>query len=157
RDANEIASEQPYELVRLLSELPAPPLPPMPGRLGVDLAEIGLRGAALRNVRGDANFDCKAWQVSRAEAGLPGNYSVLLTGTARNVEDRPNFNGTIAVSSARLDAFSHLWRRAREDSPLINMPGRLEGQVMLAGDAFGLNHGRLTLNGKVHAVELRLG
>src|SRR5690606_3612467 len=42
-------------------------------------------------------------------------------------------------------------------SPLINMPGRLEGQVMLAGDAFGLNHGRLTLNSKVHAVELRLG
>src|SRR5690606_30802481 len=95
--------------------------------------------------------------VSRAVAELPGNTSVLLTGTARNVEDRPNFNGTITVSSARLDAFSHLWRRAREDSPLINMPGRLEGQVMLAGDAFGLNHGRLTLNSKVHAVQLRRG
>ena len=157
RDANEVAGEQPYELVRLLSELPPPPLPPMPGRLGVDLAEIGLRGAALRNVRVDANFDGVAWQISRAMAELPGNTSVSLAGTARNIEGRPAFNGTLNLASARLDAFSLLWRRAREDNPLINVPGRLEGQVMLAGDAFGISHGRLTLNGKVHVVELRLG
>src|SRR5690606_4398080 len=104
----------------------------------------------------DANFDGKAWQVSRAVAELHGNTSVLLTGTARNVEDRPNFNGTIAVSSARLDAFSHLCRRASKNDPLIHMPGRLEGQISIACDVFSLNHGRLTLNGKVHAVELRL-
>lgn len=157
RDAAEVASEMPYELVRLLSELPAPPLPPMPGQLGVDLAEIGLRGAALRNVRIDASFDGSVWQIARAGAELAGNTSVSLTGVARNIEGAPAFNGTLSLASARLDAFSQLWRRAREDSPLINMGGRLEGQVMLGADAFGFSHGRLTLNGKVHAVELRLG
>ncbi|WEJ34725.1 AsmA-like C-terminal region-containing protein [Devosia sp. SD17-2] len=157
RDANEVASEQPYELVRLLSELPAPPLPPIPGRLGVDLAEIGLRGASLRNVRVDANFDGSAWQVSRALAELPGNTSVSLAGTLRGIDDKPSFNGNLTLASARLDAFSHLWRRAREDNPLANTAGRLEGQVIFAGEAFGFSHGRLTLNNRVHAVELRLG
>lgn len=157
RDAAEVATDMPYELVRLLSELPAPPLPPMPGQLGVDLAEIGLRGAALRNVRIDARFDGSDWQVSRATAELPGNTSVSLTGVASNDAGEPGFIGNLSLASARLDAFAQLWRRSREDSPLINMPGRLEGQVKLGPDAFGFTHGRLTLNGKVHAVELRLG
>lgn len=157
RDAAEVASDMPYELVRLLSELPAPISPPIPGRLGVDLAEIGLRGAALRNVRIDADFDGSSWQVSRAIAELPGNTGVSLAGVARNEDGEPTFNGTLTLASARLDAFAQLWRRSREDGPLINMPGRLEGQVKLGPDAFGFTHGRLTLNGKMHAVELRLG
>src|SRR5690606_14897012 len=57
RDAKEDSAIQPYEVVRLLSELPPPIVPPMAGRVGIDLAEVGLRGFALRNVRVDAQTD----------------------------------------------------------------------------------------------------
>lgn len=157
RDADEDASQMPYELVRLLGELPAPPIPPIPGEVGLDLAEIGLRGAALRNVRIDATTDGTLWTLTRAEAELPGNTKVTLSGAARNDDGALGFNGTLDIATTRLDALSQLWRRASENSPLFNVPAQLSGQVVLAGDALGFSHGLLTLNQKVHALELRLG
>lgn len=157
RNADEDASTMPYELVRLLGELPAPPLPPIPGEVGIDLAEIGLRGAALRNVRIDASTNGTVWTISRAEAELPGSTKVNLSGALRNDSGTVGFNGEFAMATTRLDALSQLWRKSSEDSPLFNVPAELSGQVMLAGNALGFSHGRLTLNGRVHALELRLG
>ncbi|WP_449395307.1 AsmA family protein [Devosia riboflavina] len=157
RDAEEDASLMPYELVRLLGELPAPPLPPIPGEIGIDLAEIGLRGAALRNVRVDASTNGDIWTISRAEAELAGNSSVSLSGALRNDSGVAGFNGDITIATTRLDALSQLWRKSSENSPLFNVPAELSGQVMLAGDALGFSHGRLVLNDKVHVLELRLG
>ncbi|MET0437925.1 MAG: AsmA family protein [Devosia sp.] len=157
RDAEEDTSLMPYELVRLLGELPAPPLPPIPGEIGIDLAEIGLRGAALRNVRVDASTNGDIWTISRAEAELAGNSSVSLSGALRNDSGVAGFNGDITIATTRLDALSQLWRKSSENSPLFNVPAELSGQVMLAGDALGFSHGRLVLNDKVHVLELRLG
>lgn len=157
RDAEEDASQMPYELVRLLGELPAPPIPPIPGQIGVDLAEIGLRGAGLRNVRIDATTNGMIWTLTRAEADLPGNSKLTLSGSLRNDGGLLGFNGNVELTTTRLDALSQLWRRAREDSPLFNVPAQLSGQLMLAGDALGFSHGLLSLNGKTHAVEARLG
>ncbi|CAN7377936.1 AsmA family protein [Devosia sp. LjRoot3] len=157
RDAEEDASLMPYELVRLLGELPAPPLPPIPGEIGIDLAEIGLRGAALRNVRVDASTNGDIWTISRAEAELPGSTKVNLSGALRNDSGVAGFNGDISITTTRLDALSQLWRKTSENSPLFNVPAELSGQVMLAGDALGFSHGRLVLNDKVHVLELRLG
>jgi hypothetical protein len=157
RDADEDASTRPYELVRLLGELPAPPLPPIPGSVGIDLAEIGLRGTSLRNVRVDASTSGSIWTSSRAEAELPGSTKVNLSGALRNDSGIVGFNGDLKIATSRLDALSQLWRKSSEDSPLFNVPAELSGQVMLAGDALGFSHGRLLLNGKTHVLELRLG
>lgn len=157
RDADEDGAQLPYELLRLLSELPAPPLPPIPGEVGIDLAEIGLRGAALRNVRVDASTNGTVWTIARAEADLPGNTELKLSGALRNDDGLVGFNGDLSVSTTRLDALSQLWRKSGEDSPLFNVPAELSGQVMLAGDALGFSHGRLVLNGKTHVLEMRLG
>lgn len=157
RDADEDAGLMPYELVRLLGELPAPPLPPIPGEIGIDLAEIGLRGAALRNVRIDASTNGAIWTISRAEAELPGSTKISLSGALRNDSGTAGFNGELNIVTTRLDALSQLWRKPSENSPLFNVPAELSGQVMLAGDALGFSHGRLALNGTVHVLELRLG
>ena len=157
RDANEDASQMPYEFVRLLSELPAPPMPPIPGEVGIDLAEIGLRGAALRNVRVDARTDGTLWTVTRAEAELPGNTELIFTGAVRNDEGRIGLNGNLDISTVRLDALTQLWRKPAEDTPLFNIPAELSGDLMLAGDALGFTNGRFTLNGKVHGLEVRFG
>ncbi|HWV21059.1 MAG TPA: AsmA family protein, partial [Devosia sp.] len=157
RDADEDASQMPYELVRLLGELPAPPLPPIPGEIGIDLAEIGLRGAALRNVRVDASTNGDIWTISRADAELAGNSKVSLSGALRNDNGVAGFNGEVTIATRRLDALSQLWRKSGQNSPLFNVPAELSGQVMLAGDALGFSHGRLLLNNKAHMLELRLG
>src|SRR5690606_34050680 len=157
RDANEDASILPYEAVRLLSELPAPLIPPMGGRVGVDLAEIGLRGFALRNVRVDASTDGSAWQIEQFIGQLPGDTTLRASGTLTREQERPAFRGEVSLSAARLDGLAALWRKPDEDNVLFNEPGRLAGRLMLAGDAFGLTNGALTLDGRTHSVEVRLG
>lgn len=157
RDATEIPAELPYEAVRLLADLPAPPLPPMPGRLGIDLAEISLRGFALRNVRVEAASDGMAWSIEKAVATLPGETELQLSGQLSADGDVPGFQGQARVTSYRLDALAQLWRRPQDDNPLFNMPASLTGRVMLAGEAFGFNDGTFTLDGIAHRIDVRLG
>ncbi|HUH76677.1 MAG TPA: AsmA family protein, partial [Devosia sp.] len=157
RDANEDVSQQPYEIVRLLGELPAPMVPPMAGRIGIDLAEIGLRGFSLRDMRVDARTDGESWQIENFSAQLPGNTRVSATGTLGNEQERPVFRGSFKVNSARLEGLAQLWRKPASDNPLFGQPGSLEGRVLLNGDALGISNGALTLAGGVHAVELRVG
>lgn len=157
RDATEDGTTTPYEIVRLLAELPPPPIPPIPGRVGIDLAEVGLRALALRDVRIDASTDAEAWQIEQFSAQLPGETVVRVNGRLLADGDRPAFQGRLTVASQRLDALTALWRKPGEDNPLFNMPGALDAQVMLASDALGLIGGKFTLDGLVHALELRVG
>ncbi|KRA45483.1 AsmA family protein [Devosia sp. Root635] len=157
RDAKEDATTLPYEAVRLLSELPAPIIPSMAGRVGIDLAEVGLRGFALRNVRMDARTDGSAWQIEQFIAQLPGDTELRINGQLASENGRPAFSGDVSLASARLDGLAALWRKPDEDNPLFNEPGSLSGRVMLAGDAFGLVNGVLTLDERPHGVEIRLG
>ncbi|HTO28638.1 MAG TPA: hypothetical protein VL017_08610, partial [Devosia sp.] len=157
RDAKEDASTLPYEAVRLLAELPAPIMPPMAGRVGIDLAEVGLRGFALRDVRMDASTDGTSWQIEQFIGQLPGDTELRVSGQLSSDNERPAFRGDVSLTSARLDGLAALWRKPDETNLLFNEPGMLSGQVMLGGDALGLVGGGLTLNGLQHALELRLG
>ncbi len=157
RDAKEDATTLPYEAVRLLAELPAPIMPPMAGRVGIDLAEVGLRGFALRNVRMDASTDGSTWLIEQFTGQLPGDTEVRMSGQLSSDNERPAFRGEVSLASARLDGLAALWRKPDEDNLLFNEPGALTGQVMLGGDALGLVGGVLTLNERTHALELRLG
>ena len=157
RDAKEDGSALPYEAVRLLSELPAPLIPPMAGRVGIDLAEVGLRGFSLRNLRVDATTDGKTWQVEQLIGQMPGDTQVRASGQVLAENDRPTFRGDVSLTSTRLDGLAALWRKPADDNPLFNVPGSLRGRVMLVGDAFGFTDGVLTLDEVSHRVEVRLG
>ena len=157
RPATEVPAELPYELVRLLAELPPPPVPPLPGTLDIDLAEIGLRGFSLRDLRLDATTDGEGWQIEQAVAHLPGDSELRLSGRVSNEGGRAAFRGDFSLEAQRLDALAQLWRRPAESNVLFNTPGALTGRLMLAGDAFGLSNGRFDFAGQSHGVEIRLG
>jgi hypothetical protein len=157
RDATEDSSAHPYEFVRLLTELPAPPLPPLPGRVGIDLAEIGLRGFSLRNVRVDAKTDGKTWQVEQALAQLPGDTRLRASGQLASEARKPVFRGQLSLDSARLDNLVALWRKPSDNNPLFGQSAKLEGSVMLSSDALGILGSTLTLLGEQHTAELRFG
>ncbi|SEQ00716.1 AsmA family protein [Devosia sp. YR412] len=157
RDAKEDTSTLPYEAVRLLSELPAPIIPPMAGRVGIDLAEVGLRGFSLRNLRVDATTDGTSWTVDQFTAQLPGATTLRANGQLLAENGRPTFRGDVSLNSTRLDGLAALWRKPAENDPLFNVPGSLYGRVMLVGDAFGFTNGILTLDQVSHGLEVRLG
>ena len=157
RPATEVPAELPYELVRFLAEIPPPPALAMPGTLDVDLAEVGLRGFSLRDVRLDASTDGRVWQIEQAVANLPGESEMRLSGSASNEAGHAGFRGDFSLTTRRLDALAQLWKRPSENNPLFNRPGALSGKLMLAGDAFGLTAGRFDFGGQVHSIEIRLG
>ncbi|WP_224702978.1 AsmA family protein [Devosia aquimaris] len=157
RDAKEDQSQQPYEAVRLLSELPPPLLPPLPGRVGIDLAEVGLRGFALRDVRVDASTDGTSWAIETFVAKMPGDTELTASGKLVGDGRHPAFDGIFHLGSQRLDGLAALWRKPAPDNPLFNQAGALDGSVMLKGDALRIGDATLTLAGAKHAVDLRLG
>lgn len=157
RDASEDASQQPYEALRLLAELPAPIIPPMAGRVGIDLAEVGLRNFTLRDVRVDASTDGASWQIDQLIAEMAGDTELQANGMLGSQGGAAAFNGHFTFDSQRLDGLAQLWRKADETEALFNQRGRLEGDVLLSAEAMGINKGVLTLGETAHAVELRLG
>ena len=157
RDATKEEGVQPYELVRLLGELPPPPNPPLAGRVALDLAELDLRGVSLRDVKLNASTDGRGWTIEGLAGRLPGETQVSLSGELRAVEDRPSFAGKLAVTTGRLDALAALWRKPGETNPLFNMPASLEAGVALDGDDLRFSDGVFTLDQGVHAVSGAVG
>ena len=152
RDVTVENAVTPYELVRLLGELPLPPDPGFPGTVGVDIADLNLRALSLRNVRLDAEARQGAWHVSGFSAQLPGNTAFNLSGELRTVSGRPNFSGKATLGTERLDALVQLWRKPVEGNPLFGLPAAFSADVSLVGETLSLSDGVLTLDGQDHAV-----
>lgn len=146
------AAVEPFDIVRLLREMPQPMLPPLPGRIGVDINELGLRGIAVRDVRLDAVTNGELWRIEEFSGRLAGDTSVRLVGTLGRQAGWPAFAGTLDISARRLDALSLLWRRTVDGNPLFNMPGQLTGEIRMTNDGLRLNDGLFVLDGTNHSV-----
>lgn len=157
RDATAEAKTTPYELMRLLTELPLPPVPAIPGTVGIDITELDIRAVALRNLRVDATTDADSWTVSRLSAVLPGNTALRMSGAVTANGGEPAFAGQIALSTNRLDALAALWRKPGEGSPLFNMAGTLGADLTLGGDTLTLANGTLVLDDTEHRFAAELG
>ena len=156
RDALGDEAAGPYELVRLLTELPAPIIPGMAGRIGIDVSELDLRAVALRDLRIEAQSDGERWSIGSMTARLPGNTQLSLVGALRAENGRPAFDGAMTLDSARLDHLALQWRKAGADNPLFNMPGSLSGRVALKGDVLSLDNGQFVLDGVSSAIAVRV-
>jgi len=147
RDATKELTDPPYELVRLLGETPLPPIPNIPGTIGLDITELNLRGVSLRDLRLDAATDAKSWTIEHFSASLPGSTKVGLTGNLSVVDGHPIFAGGVTVASQQLDRLAALWREAPDGNPLFNMEGSLTSDVALSSDTLTLSSGTLVLAG----------
>lgn len=157
RDATAEQAVEPYELVRLLRELPIPAAPALAGTVGIDIAELDLRAFSLRNVRLDATARDGGWDVESFTGDLPGETRLRLAGRVTTDTGHTEFSGTVSVATPRLDAFSTLWRKPADGNPLFNMPGSIEAQVDLVGETLSLSDGRLTLDGETRSFSAQAG
>jgi len=150
QDAAEEEMRGPYEIIRLLEDMPAPPVPPIAGRIGVDITELGLRGFSLRNVRLDAVTQGERWELETFTGELPGSTTLDLAGTVGTTDGALTYDGDIRIEANRLDMLAQMWRRPGDDNPLFNMSGELAADVTLNGSELGLANGELTLDGTTH-------
>ncbi|MEQ1901072.1 MAG: AsmA family protein, partial [Devosia sp.] len=157
RDATAETVNPPYELVRLLGEVPLPPIPSLPGKIGLQLEELNLRGMALRNVRLDARTDAHSWQVEQIAATLPGDGTVNLSGNFSIVDGKPIFAGSIAAKTARLDMLAASWRKLAQGNPLFNIGGSLSGDISLSSDTLTMLGGALKIGDVTEAVSFEVG
>jgi hypothetical protein len=146
-DATKEWTDPPYERVRLLAETPLPFVPPVPGTIGLDIAELNLRGLSLRDLRIDASTDAQSWTIDSFDATLPGNTSLALTGELSIVEGHPIFAGGVNVETAQLDRLAALWRKAPANNPLLGESGSLRADVALSSDTLTLSAGTLVVAG----------
>lgn len=156
RDAREEEIEGPYELVRLIGELPEPIIPPIAGRLGIDISELGLRAFSVRELRADLITDGKLWKIETLSARMPGDTEVSLAGELSAKDGAPVFNGQMQIDSTRLDALALQWRKAGENNPLFNVPGSLAGQFSLEAGKFSLGGGSFVLDGVTNGFSLNI-
>ena len=157
RDAAAAPSALPYELIRLLNELPVPPEPGMAGSLGLDIIELNLRAVSLRNVRVDAASDGRSWTVKQLSAQLPGNTTLTLSGDLTADAGRPTFIGEAKLTAGRLDGLAALWRKPAPGNPLFNLPGTLETRVSLVGETLSLSAATLTVGERSHTFSAEIG
>jgi len=159
RDALEEEEVSSFELVRLLNELPAPIMPPIAGRIGVDVSEFNMRAFSLRELRVDARTDGQSWTIDNLTARMPGDTTLSVAGKLAPGADKPVFDGNLSLASGRLDALALLWRRPGEGNALFNMPGSLAGKVRFADDTLSFGKGVFLLDGVRNevALDLKLG
>lgn len=157
RDATAEQAVEPYELVRLLRELPIPSAPALTGTVGIDIAELDLRAFSLRNVRLDAAARDGGWDVTSFTGNLPGDTKLLLSGRVTTDTGHTEFSGTVDLAATRLDALSTLWRKPADGNPLFNMPGAVEARAVLVGETLSLSDGRFTLDGETRSFSAQLG
>lgn len=156
RDATTELTDPPYELVRLLGETPLPPVPPIPGTIGLDISELNLRAVSLRNLRLDAATDAKDWSITSFAATLPGNTKFGLSGTLNAAEGKPVFAGRVTLDTARLDLLAATWRKPAANDPLFDLPGSLSADVALAGQTLAFSRAKLKLDDVEHGFDAQL-
>lgn len=152
RDMREDTSGHPYELMRLLKEMPQPMIPPLPGRVSVDIGELGLRSLALREVALEAESDGESWAIERFSGRMAGDTEVAVAGTLSRAAGWPVFDGTVSLQSQRLDALAMQWRRVEGSNPLFGVAARLDAGLQLSRDTMRLTEGQLTFDGTSHDV-----
>ena len=157
RDATAEQAVEPYELVRLLRELPIPAAPGLTGTVGIDIAELDLRAFSLRNVRLDATAKDGGWDVKAFTGDLPGDTRLRLAGRVTTDTGHAEFSGTVSLASTRLDALSTLWRKPADGNPLFNMPGAVEARADLVGETLSLSDGHFTLDGETRDFSAQVG
>lgn len=137
--------EQQYGLVTLLGDLPTPIIPPIPGTLSLELAELDAHAFNLRGLQAQAETDGEDWAINNLTARMSGNTQVAMSGVLGVEDGLPRFDGDVRLNSQQLSLFAAQWRKPSDNQALLNAAGGLEGRLRLVDGALVFDNGVLTI------------
>ena len=143
--------EAPYELATFLNALSLPPVPHLPGRIGVDVDELSLGSVKLRRLRLDATTDANSWQLQGLTADLGGGTRLRLTGSLKPGAHGVSYRGALDVQSSRLASLVSTWTRVGRTSPLHNMPGNITATIAFDNHVLDLSEGVFRVGAVEHS------
>lgn len=125
--------------------------PPIPGRLGIDLARVVVGGNLVDDVSLEVSWDGDQWRVGEASASLPGNTSIGLAGdlVPADADNPPIFNGAVRIATSRGQVFAD-WLGADLKPYTGWLAGAVDGRADLAvgNGHMGLDNIALSLDGR---------
>ena len=134
-------------LVGIFAGLPAPDLPT---RIGAGVDQLTVGGTVVRDARLDLVGGADGWRISLAEAKLPGQSDVRLSGvpvSAGGAGAGSGFAGDLAFSSEQPAVFLR-WAAPRappEYAAAVKGPAKVAGKLAVHDGAFALSGLDLTL------------
>ena len=138
------------DVLTRIGELSRTP-PPIPGRLGIDLARVVVGGNLVDDVSLEVNWDGEQWSVGDASAALPGNTSIGLAGdlVLADPDKPPVFNGAVRLATSRGQVFA-TWLGADLKPYTGWLSGAVDGRAdLVVGDGrLALDNIALSLDGK---------
>ncbi|MCF6301857.1 MAG: hypothetical protein L3J13_01405, partial [Devosiaceae bacterium] len=155
-DLREETSTGPIPFLDFLSQLPAPYVPQIPGRIGVDVAELNVHNVALRNVRLDATSDGETWFFEKFQATFAGAGQISIEGRVSQDGGQLEFDGQFGLQSARLGALARSWKDVDAVSTLHNSSGSVFANVRLNKGVMSIENGALEIDDIVHDFEGRI-
>ena len=139
--------------VEFLANLSTPIIPSIPGRLGIDIAELNVQGFSLRDVRLDTQSVVHGWQIENFSASLPGESEMVISGLLSAENDLFGFLGSVEVKTQRLGQLARLWGGGSNNADLQNSAGTVQADIKIVERKLNLSNGTLYLDEKTHSFE----
>lgn len=115
-------------MVAAFSALPAPDVT---SRIGIAVDQLTVGGTVIRDARADLTGTAQGWRMDTAEAKLPGQTSVRLSGVPARAADGGSFGGDLLVTSEDPSTFLR-WaapRLAPDYIAAVKGPVRIAGRI----------------------------
>lgn len=102
----------PHEAVRTLANMVSPGLVPIDGRLTLEVGSLVVGGNIVENLATELVVDEGGWRIARADAVLPGDTDVALSGRIFPGQSDRRFTGAVSLSAEQASPLaSWLFRR----------------------------------------------
>ncbi len=150
KDIRVETSSDTYALIEFLAQLSTPILPLIPGRIGVDIAELNVQNFALRNVRLDMKSGSNGWEIENFFASLAGESQLHLTGLIGAGDGPMTFLGKGSIEATRIGMLARLWRDVADGNPLQNQSGIIEADISLGEGILEISQGKISMQEQNH-------
>ncbi len=126
------AAQTPAEVLSgMVSAFSALPAPDVTSRIGIAVDQLTVGGTVIRDARADLTGTAQGWRMDTAEAKLPGQTNVRLSGVPARAADGGSFGGDLLFTSDDPATFLR-WaapRLAPDYIAAVKGPVRIAGRV----------------------------
>ncbi len=135
------AAQTPAEaLAGLVATFAALPAPDVTSRIGIAVDQLTLGGTVIRDARADLTGTAQGWRMDNAEAKLPGQTAVRLSGVPARGAAGSDFGGDLLLTADDPGTFLR-WAAPRLPADYVSAvkgPVRIAGRISAGAGRYGV-------------------